>query len=115
MRRGRLSDVAAVERAVLAGIQLLWVATDTRAIYAAAVTSLDRINGETLCTIVACGGRDRARWLPLIAVLEDFARAEGCRAIRILGRRGWARALPDYRITRIVLEKPLEPLKKEIA
>ena len=113
MRRGRLSDFAAVERAVLAGAQLLWLAADTRTIYAAAVTSLDVVNGEKLCTIVACGGRARALWLPLIAVLEDFARAEGCRAIRILGRRGWARALPDYRITRIVLEKQLKPLEHD--
>jgi hypothetical protein len=108
IRRGGLSDFACVERAVLAGSQLLWLAVDARTIYAAAVTALDLVAGDKFCTIVACGGRDRARFLPLIAALEDFALAEGCRAVRILGRRGWARLLPDYRLTGIVLEKPVQ-------
>jgi len=121
MRRGRLSDFADVERAVLSGAHLLWLAAALTpspacgggqgggAIYAAAVTALTSISGERVCTIVACGGRERARWLHLIATLEDYGRAEGCRAIRILGRRGWARLLPDYTTTRILLEKPVQP------
>ncbi len=107
MHKGRISEFADVERAVLEGAQLLWVAADTRAIWAAAVTQLTHANGERFCTIVACGGRERARWLPLKAELEAFAKAEGCAAIRIHGRRGWAREFPDYRLTRILLEKEL--------
>jgi hypothetical protein len=107
MRKGRISEFADVERAVLDGAQLLWVAADRQAIWAAAVTQLSHANGEKFCTIVACGGRERARWLPLKAALETFAEAEGCAAIRIHGRRGWARELPDYRLTRILLEKEL--------
>jgi hypothetical protein len=107
MRKGRISEFADVERAVLEGAQLLWVAADRQAIWAAAVTQLSHANGEKFCTIVACGGRERARWLPLKAELETFAKAEGCAAIRIHGRRGWAREFPDYRLTRILLEKEL--------
>src|SRR5450756_2842104 len=40
MRKGRISEFADVERAVLDGQQLLWVAADRRAIWAAAVTQL---------------------------------------------------------------------------
>jgi len=107
MRKGRISEFADVESAVLDRTQLLWVAADRQAIWAAAVTQLTRANGEKFCTIVACGGRERARWLPLKAELETFAKAEGCAAIRIHGRRGWAREFPDYRLTRILLEKEL--------
>jgi len=107
MRKGRISEFADVERAVLDGAMLLWVAADRQAIWAAAVTQLTSPNGEKFCTIVACGGRERARWLPLKAELEAFAKAEGCAAIRIHGRRGWAREFPDYRLTRILLEKEL--------
>jgi hypothetical protein len=107
MRKGRISEFADVETAVLAGAQLLWVAADRQAIWATAVTQLSHANGEKFCTIVACGGRERARWLPLKAELEAFAKAEGCTAIRIHGRRGWAREFPDYRLTRILLEKEL--------
>jgi hypothetical protein len=107
MRKGRISEFADVERAVLDGLQLLWVAADTSAIWAAAVTQLSYANGEKFCTIVACGGRERARWLPLKAELETFAKAAGCAAIRIHGRRGWAREFPDYGLTRILLETEL--------
>ena len=107
MRKGGISEFAAVERGVLAGTMLLWIAADAGAISAAAVTEIHALNGERLCTIVACGGRGLARWLPLRSQLETFARAEGCRAIRILGRCGWVRALPDYKLTRILLEKEL--------
>jgi hypothetical protein len=107
MQRGGISDFAEIESAVLAGTNLLWLALDDHTIHAAAVTALHRVNGDTLCTIVACGGRDHARWLALKSTLEDFARAEGCRAIRLLGRRGWARLLPDYQTTRILMQKEL--------
>ena len=107
MEKGRISEIADVERAVLAGDALLWVVTDTRAIWAAAVTQIAYLAGQKLCTIVACGGRERARWLRLKSELEAYAKQEGCTAMRIHGRRGWARLLSDYRLTRVLLEKSL--------
>ena len=60
-----------------------------------------------LATIVACGGHDRSQWLPLLAGLETYGRAQGCAAMRIYGRRGWLKLLPEYRTTRVLLEKEL--------
>jgi hypothetical protein len=88
------------------------------AIKAAAVTQLSAVNGVRFCTIVACGaspskpagrrrGRDRDEWLPLLAGLERYAKAEDCKAMRIFGRRGWERVLPDYKAARVLLEKEL--------
>ena len=37
-------------------------------------------------------------WLHLLDGIEAFARAEGCDAMRIIGRKGWARVLKDYRV-----------------
>jgi hypothetical protein len=97
-------------------------------IVAAAVTKLQQAGRRKLCIIVACGGssheehqgvdarlgglcRERpggmARWLHLLAPIEDWAKSEGCDAMRIMGRRGWGRVLPTYRLTRVVLEKEL--------
>jgi hypothetical protein len=87
-------------------------------IKAAAVTQLSAVNGVRFCTIVACGaspskpggrrrGRDRDEWLPLLAGLERYAKAEDCKAMRIFGRRGWERLLPDYKAARVLLEKEL--------
>jgi hypothetical protein len=50
---------------------------------------------------------DMRRWIGLLDGIEDFARAEGCEATRIIGRKGWARVLASYQTKRIVLEKDL--------
>ena len=107
MEKGRLSSYADVEHSVRHGSALLWLAWNGETIEAAAVTELTSANGEKFCTIVACGGHGRSQWLPLIAGLEAYGRREGCAAMRIYGRRGWRKLLPEYRTTRVLLEKPL--------
>ena len=103
-------------------------------VQAAAVTELHRTEWRKVCVIVACGapsgclrgsGRlrpssratashaaasrtaDMRRWIGLIEKIEEFARAEGCSATRIMGRKGWARVLASYHTKRLVLEKDL--------
>jgi hypothetical protein len=134
MKRGDLSSFGPVEDSVLRGDALLWLALtyedgDAVRIDAAAVTELHRTEWRKVCVVVACGapsrrlrasGRlcassradalratDMRRWIELLERIEEFARAEGCEATRIIGRRGWARILPSYRTKRIVLEKDL--------
>jgi hypothetical protein len=102
-----LGDFAAVQHDVMNGGALLWIACDQTDIKAAAVTQIAVINGERNCTIVACAGHDGDGWLPLISGLEDYARNEECRAIRIFGRYGWARVFPTYKIIGYILEKGL--------
>jgi hypothetical protein len=119
MKRGRISDFAGVACAVHAGRALVWIVWDGERIKAAVVTELGTANGERFCTIVAFGaedgrkrpgggGRDRREWLPLLGALERYARAEDCKAMRIFGRRGWERLLPDYKPARVLLEKELQ-------
>jgi hypothetical protein len=128
MKRGDLSSFGAVEDSVLRGDALLWLALscedgDGVRIDAAAVTELHQTEWRKVCVVVACGapsGRLRAssradasratdmrRWIGLLERIEEFARAEGCEATRIIGRKGWARVLTSYQMKRIVLEKDL--------
>jgi hypothetical protein len=107
MLRGAITDFAEVVAAVLAGRALVWIAWNGTAIKAAAVTQLSTVHGVRFCTIVACGGRDRREWLPLIAGLERYAKSENCKSMRIFGRRGWERLLPDYTPARVLLQKEL--------
>jgi hypothetical protein len=107
MEKGRLSNYADVEHAVRSGAALLWLAWEGESIKAAAVTEVCEANGEKFCTIVACGGHDRGEWLHLLDGLESHAKAEGCAGMRVYGRRGWGKLLPDYRVTRVLLEKTL--------
>ena len=130
MKRGDLSSFASVEGSVLRGDALLWLAVgreddDGVRIHAAAATELHQTEWRKVCVVVACGapsepasraagsGVDASRasgmrrWIRLLEGIEDFARAEGCSATRIMGRPGWARVLTSYQAKRIVLEKDL--------
>lgn len=103
-----ISDFADIENDVLSGDQLLWLAWSDR-IEAAATTRLSR----NACILTACSGENRERWLPLIGQIEDYARAEGARTMRIFGRKGWSRVLSGYHVTGpvfgsyLILEKAL--------
>lgn len=97
-----LSDFEEIEKQVLAGEQLLWLAWSGR-IEAAATTHLSR----DVCTLTACSGHQRERWLPLFEKIENYAKAEGALVMRIFGRKGWERVLDGYRVQHVVLEKDL--------
>lgn len=87
----------------------LWITWDGGAIIAAAATKLLKVARGTICVITHCGGRDMGpqAWRKCIGPIEDFARAEGCCALRFEGRRGWAAVFPDYREAWVALEKRL--------
>lgn len=105
--RTGLSDFEAIESEVLSGKQLLWLACTGSAVEAAATTRLVRVSDRKICELVACGGKNRARWLPLLDGIEDYARKEGCAEMRIFGRKGWERVLSGYRAQHVILGKDL--------
>lgn len=107
IKRGDLCKFEAAEHAILGGRMLLWCATDGKTIHAAAVTELAQTEWRKVCVIVACGGNASSRWLHLIEKIEEFARAENCAAMRIMGRKGWARKLSGYLVRRVILEKEI--------
>jgi hypothetical protein len=106
-RGGNLSSFANLVQSLFDGSATLWVAWDGAAFIAAAATQLDEINGVRIGTVTAVGGRDIARFGPMLAELENHFRAEGCTRSRICGRRGWLRYYADYRQTAVVMEKKL--------
>jgi hypothetical protein len=102
IERTELSDFADIEKDVLSGDQLLWLAISDR-VEAAATTHLSR----NVCTLTACSGHQRERWLPLFARIEKYAKDEGCHTMRIYGRKGWERVLDGYKAEYVILEKSL--------
>ena len=105
--RTGLSDFKEVEDSILDGDGLLWLAWNGEMIEAAASTVLEIANGEKSCIIVACGGDDMSNWLGLIEQIETYAKNEGCKRTRIIGRRGWLRVLEGYRADYAILEKAI--------
>ncbi len=105
--RTGLSHTRDVEASILSGRSLLWITWDGQAIDAAAATEIVANDLGKVCVLVACGGRNRRRWFPMLGKIEVYAKAEGCSCVRILGRRGWARLLKSYAARHVVLEKRL--------
>lgn len=103
--RTQLNAFADIEADILSGRSLLWLAWNGRTIESAAATVL--INSEIgkVCIITACGGSDMKRWLPLIEQIETYARGEGCKRVRIYGRKGWLHVLDGYEETHIIMDK----------
>ena len=92
-----------LERNLFSGAWLLWLAWDGKEIKGAVVTALVK----DACELVACAGNDFRGWIHLIAGIEDYARNEGKKTMRLIGRRGWSRVLGDYKPTLVMLEKKL--------
>jgi hypothetical protein len=109
MDRVGLQSARDVEYDVLTGQKLVWLVVARDRVVGAIVTSLVRDGTARVLEIVALGADLSAArpHLGLIAVLENYARAEGCVAVRIIGRRGWSRALSDYHTRALILEKAL--------
>jgi hypothetical protein len=109
--RTGLSAFADIERDVLAGDALLWIAVSGEgsalAIDAVASTRLQQTDAGSVCVITACAGNNMSRWLPLISGIENYARDEGCARVRIFGRKGWLRVLEEYEESYIILDREL--------
>jgi hypothetical protein len=108
IRNTGLSAFATIERDILDGLSLLWIAWNGQDIEAAAATSLQQTEAGKVCVITACAGADMTRWLPLIRGIEAYAQAEGCHCVRIFGRKGWARVLDGYEQTYAIIDKRLK-------
>ena len=105
---GLLPDKAKCLRGYRDGYSgLLWMTWNGRTVESAAATIL--INSEIgkVCIITVCGGSDIRRWLPLIAQIETYARAEGCKRVRIYGRKGWLHVLDGFAEKHIIMDKEL--------
>lgn len=95
-----------IERKVLDGDFLVWVAFDDQ-IKAVCITNLIISGRKKLCILTAAAGQDCC-WAECIKPIENYARNEGCDAVRLYGRRGWKRIFKDYCEPWVALEKKLE-------
>lgn len=107
IERVGLSDFDDVTSALFTGSHLLWIATEDDEVAAACTTELRKINDHLICVIVACGGAGMPKWLHLISQIEDYAKAEGCKSMKIIGRPGWERVLDGFHREYAILEKAL--------
>jgi hypothetical protein len=105
--RTKLNAFSDIEADILSGRSLLWIAWNGRTVESAAATIL--INSEVgrICIITVCGGSDMRRWLPLIDQIETYAMGEGCKRVRIFGRKGWLHLLDGFEEKHVIMDKEL--------
>lgn len=88
--------------------RILWVAVGPAGEYLGlAMTEIHQYPRRKACRLVACTGRERARWLPLLADIEKWAKSIGCDVMEGHTRKGWARELADYKLTHVFLERDI--------
>ena len=86
----------------------LWGVFEDQHILAAMLTEIVTIGGRKVCNVISIGGTRMKEWFHFMPLLEQWARENGCAAMRHANcRLGWAKALKDYETTRITLEKAL--------
>lgn len=100
---GRFDEL---ERDVMNGDALLWLVNGD-GIEAAIVTQIINSQKSKVCMVSALVGSDRDRWLHLESKIADYAKAEGCVSMRMIGRKGWKLVLKGYAEIGVVLERQL--------
>lgn len=91
---------------VLNGNALVWLAFDDKPI-GVGVTRIEMRGSNRICMILAYASLGKGDWLHLVGTIEQYARDEGCTAVRLCGRKGWKRVLQGYREPYVVLEKAI--------
>jgi hypothetical protein len=97
---------------VLAGIEGgrfgCWVAVNGWDVVGCVIAEKLKYARRKALNVLFIAGHDRDAWAePMAAALEDFARAQGLDLIEGLGRRGFERVLPGYRVSAIAYEKEI--------
>lgn len=85
----------------------VWAVLEGDAPMAVVTTEIIRYPRRKTCRIVGCAGHHKEKWIHLLSEIEAWARAEGCAAMEITARKGWAKVLADYKMTGILLERDL--------
>lgn len=103
---GRYSASGMLDK-FLRGDWILWLVWDGTPRAIVGTELYLEMTGIKCCMIRFATGHGAKDWVPLLEQIEDWAREEGCTYVDCLARKGWARHLPDYRMSHVFLEKGL--------
>lgn len=100
--------VAGMAPLIEGGSWQLWAVASDK-IDAVVATSIDQEpSGLCVLSIIWANGAKARDWTFLTSSLERWAKEKhGAQRVDILARKGWAKHLPQYRMTHVLLEKDL--------
>lgn len=94
----------------------LWLAWDEEKKEAQAVAITQLVfypSGMKVADFIIGTGKNKGMWKHLMTEMEDWAKAEGCGLIQLYCRKGWARELPSFKLSHVLLEKRIELEEEE--
>lgn len=90
----------------LAGSYRLWLCFDGQCV-AAVVTEFCNYPQLRTCIVRMLGGRLPPDWNDHLNKIHVWAKEQGCSAMEVFGREGWARKLDGYELQQVVMRKEL--------
>ncbi len=106
---GDRQTMASLLQQIMQGEIQLWAVVVDREIKAVAGTEIGEApSGLVTCCVRFCVGAGARNWIGVLQeTVEDYARANGCHRVETWARKGWAKHLPEYKLTHVLLERDL--------
>lgn len=105
--RGRFSVNSSLELMTRCVWQF-WVGRDAETVLVFAATEIITFpTGLMVGNIIITTGRNRRAWKHLIDDLAVWFREQGCTEQQTLARKGWAKELPAFTLTHVLLERAI--------
>jgi|TARA_R100000988_G_C3893079_1_gene113766 hypothetical protein len=71
---------------------LLWIAFDEKEIKGAVITNVIVYPKKTYLCLAFCGGKEFSTWKdPMLQMLRNWAKDNGCQGLEAVGRKGWTK------------------------
>ena len=99
------SDVRAL---VVAGAWQMWIVTDGPEIHAMAITRIEQTPRRKVCWVLMMVGSGIEGWAHFRDRIAEWARAEGCGAVKSLARRGYVKMFKEFECRHVLLERNLD-------
>jgi len=86
----------------------VWVEGDL-SVTGVLITEVINMAATRICRLRVCTGRDAKRWLPSMAMIEAWAKEQGCSGLEPIARPGWEKLLKPlgFKVTHQVYWKPI--------
>lgn len=71
------------------------------------ITKIENTPQRRFCLIFVCAGEGISGWIDYIKTVEEWAKQMNCDSLRIVGRKGWKKLLPDFNELHVTLERDI--------
>jgi hypothetical protein len=105
---GRLTPEAILDAAEKSEMQVFLALRNETEIVGVGVTTLSVYpSGLKCCDVLIVGGASAGLWADMQHPLTRWAKGEGCQRIQMVGRKGWGKTLPDWRVAATMYEREI--------